>query len=190
MNDFRIRVATPADAPELLAIYTPYVTGTAVTFEYEVPTVEEFARRISTTLEKYPYIVAEFGGRIIGYSYAGPFRVRAAYAWSVESSIYVHRDMKQRGVGRELYERLEILLAQQNVTNMYAYVTLPSPDDDHVTGASFEFHRRLGYRKVGEYGKCANKFDTWYNMAIMEKQIGSRVKSQPAFIPFPMLHVK
>jgi len=190
MNDFRIRVATPADAPELVSIYAPYVAETAVTFEYEVPTVQEFTRRIENTLEKYPYLVAEFGGRIIGYTYASPFRPRAAYAWSVETSIYVRRDMKQRGVGRELYERLEIMLARQNVTNMYAYITLPSEGDDHVPAASFEFHRRLGYRKIGEYGKCANKFDHWFNMAIMEKQIGSRVTAQPPFIPFPMLHEK
>ena len=188
MNDFRIRVATPEDAPQLVEIYAPYVADTAVTFEYEVPTVEEFANRIRTTLGKYPYLVAEFGGKIIGYTYAGPFRVRAAYAWSVETSIYVRQNMKQRGIGRELYERLEIMLARQNVTNMYAFVTLPAADDDHVTNASYEFHSRLGYRKVGEYGKCANKFDNWYNMAIMEKQIGARVKAQPAFIPFPMLH--
>ena len=188
MSKLVIRVATKDDAAELLAIYRPYVETTAVTFEYEVPTVEEFARRIESTTAKFPYLVAEFGGQIIGYTYASPFRVRAAYAWSVETSIYVRRDMKQRGVGRQLYERLEILLARQNVTNMYACIASLHGDDPYLTRDSIEFHSHMGYRMVGEFKKCAYKFGRWYSVAMMEKVVGAHNMPQDEVIPFPALN--
>lgn len=190
MSNLLIRVATKADAPALLAIYRPYVETTAITFEYDVPTVEEFAARIENTTARFPYLVAEFGGEIIGYTYAGPFRVRAAYAWSVETSIYVRRDMKQRGVGRQLYERLEILLAKQNITNLYACIATPHGEDPYVTLDSVEFHRHMGYRLVGEFKKCAYKFDRWYSVAMMEKVVGAHGMPQQEVIPFPMLKEK
>ncbi len=94
----RIRMATPDDAEALLAIYAPYVRDTAIAFEWDVPTVEEFRARIARTLERYPYLVAESaGGRALGYAYAGPFRERKAYDWACELSIYVARDA--RGCG-------------------------------------------------------------------------------------------
>lgn len=188
MNELRLRIATPADAPQLLEIYAPYVSGTAVTLEYDVPTQDEFRQRICGTLERYPYIVAEYGENIVGYAYAGPFRVRAAYTWDVETSIYVRRDMKKRGVGRQLYERLEILLARQNVANMYAFISVPKEEDGYLTRDSFEFHRHMGYRLAGELKKCACKFDRWYDMVLMEKVISAHASPQPGFIPFPMLN--
>jgi len=188
MSKLLIRVATKEDAPALLAIYKPYVETTAVTFEYEVPTVEEFARRIENTTAKFPYLVAEFGGQIIGYTYASPFRVRAAYAWSVETSIYVRKDMKQRGVGRQLYEKLEILLAKQNVTNLYACIAAPHGEDPYLTRDSIEFHSHLGYQPVGEFKKCAYKFGRWYNVAMMEKVISAHNMPQSEVIPFPELN--
>ena len=89
-----IRPASPADAQALLAIYTPYVVQTAITFEYDVPTPVEFTARIAATLEKYPYLVAEQDGVPVGYAYAGAFHERAAYDWSVETSIYVEQHQK------------------------------------------------------------------------------------------------
>lgn len=188
MSSLRIRVATKDDAAQLLAIYRPYVENTAVTFEYEAPTVEEFAHRIENTTAKYPYLVAEFGGEIIGYTYAGPFRVRPAYAWSVETSIYVRRDMKQRGVGRQLYERLEILLAKQNVTNLYACIASPEAGDPYANRDSLEFHAHMGYRMVGEFKKCAYKFGRWYTVAMMEKTVSAHGTPQQDVIPFPELN--
>ena len=102
MSYLRIRAAAVEDAAELLEIYKPYVEHTAITFEYEVPSVEEFAARITKTLQKYPYLVAEYEGRLIGYAYAGAFKERAAYDWSIETSVYVREDMKRMGVGRAL----------------------------------------------------------------------------------------
>ena len=89
MNEIIIRTATPEDAKELLEIYAPYVKNTAITFEYEVPSEDEFKKRIEQVLEKYPYLVAENNGEIVGYAYASSFHSRAAYQWGVETSIYV-----------------------------------------------------------------------------------------------------
>ena len=105
-----IRMAAPEDAAALVAIYAPYVEVTAISFEYTVPTVEEFAGRIRKTLERYPYLVAEAGGKIVGYAYASPFHSRAAYQWAAECSIYVEQSCRQSGVGRRLYTALEELL--------------------------------------------------------------------------------
>lgn len=91
MNNIRIRTARPEDAIELLEIYAPYVRETAVTYEYTVPSKEEFASRIRHTMEKYPYLVAEKDGEILGYAYAGAFHPRAAYAWDAEMSIYIKK---------------------------------------------------------------------------------------------------
>ena len=97
-HDIRIRIATEDDAEALLAVYAPYVIKTAITFEYEVPTLEEFRGRIRHTLQKYPYLVAERDGTILGYAYVGPFHERAAYDWAVETSIYVEENLRRCGV--------------------------------------------------------------------------------------------
>ena len=98
-----IRLANPSDAETLLAIYAPYVENTAITFEYEVPTIEDFANRIEKTLEKYPYLVAEEDSLILGYAYASTYYARAAYDWAVELSVYVSQDARGKGVGSRLY---------------------------------------------------------------------------------------
>lgn len=114
MKSSRIRIATRRDAAKLLEIYAPYVEKTAVTFEYEVPAVTEFEKRIDHILGKYPYLVAERAGDISGYAYAGVFKDRAAYRWAVETTVYVREDMKKMGTGRELYAALEKILSMQN----------------------------------------------------------------------------
>ena len=103
----RIRRATENDAEALLKIYAPYVEHTAITFEYEVPSVEEFRSRIRHTLEKYPYLVAEEDGELLGYAYVGPFHDRPAYDWAVETSIYVDERNIHKGVGGKLHDALE-----------------------------------------------------------------------------------
>lgn len=102
-----IRLATPKDAEVLLAIYAPYVRDTAITFEYDVPELPEFRKRIESTLEKYPYLVAERNGIPTGYAYAGPFHPRAAYQHSAELSIYLSQDSRGQGIGKALYRHLE-----------------------------------------------------------------------------------
>ena len=118
----QIRHATPSDAEALRAIYAPYVEQTAITFEYDVPTVEEFAARISGTLEEFPYLVVEDGGRVLGYAYAGRLKARRAFDWAVETSIYLAGDARGRGIGRALHDALADELARMGVTNLYALV--------------------------------------------------------------------
>ena len=107
MGVLTIRTADRQDAEALLQIYAPNVKNTAITFEYDVPSVEEFAGRISKVLQKYPYLVAEVNGEPVGYAYAGPFKERAAYDWAVETTVYVRENMKKSGIGRALYTALE-----------------------------------------------------------------------------------
>lgn len=120
-----IRMAEEADAAALLSIYAPYVEKTAITFEYEVPTVQEFKNRITSTLKRYPYLAAIRDGRIIGYAYASQFKERAAYDWAVETSVYVSGDARRTGAGSLLYEALENYLRRQNVINVNACIAYP-----------------------------------------------------------------
>lgn len=170
----QIRSATPADAPALLAIYAPYVAHTAITFEYDVPAEAEFARRIAETLKRYPYLVAEEDGVPVGYAYAGKFHDRAAYDWSVETSIYVEQHRKRQGIGRQLHGALEQELQRRHFFNMNACVACPMTDNDpYLTKDSIRFHEKLGYRLVGEFRQCGYKFGRWYHMVWLEKHIGS-----------------
>ena len=107
MEDTKIRIAAPDDAAQLLDIYAPYVEKTAVSFEYTVPDLKEFADRITRILEDYPWLIAERNGKAAGYAYAGRIKDRAAYDWAVETTIYVREDQKRNGVGRALYQALE-----------------------------------------------------------------------------------
>lgn len=170
----RIRMATPDDAERLLQIYAPYVRDTAITFEWDVPSVEDFRQRIARTLERYPYLVAESAdGQALGYAYAGPLKERKAYDWACELSIYVAQDAHGHGVGAALYATLERLLSAMGVTNLNACIGYPAaPDDPYLTRASVEFHTHLGFEWVGRFHGCGYKFGRWYDMVWMEKIVG------------------
>lgn len=184
-KDLTIRAAAPEDAAALLAIYAPYVERTAITFEYDVPSREEFAGRIARTLERYPYLMAQAEGRVMGYAYAGPFKKRPAYDWAVETTVYVREDAKRQGTGRALYAALERCLGAQGVLNLNACIACPERPDEYLTWDSVNFHSHLGYRLVGEFRECGCKFGRWYNMAWMEKHIGSHPADPPPVRPFP-----
>lgn len=185
-----IRTAALDDAAALLAIYAPYVEQTAITFEYEVPSLEEFRSRIARTLRRYPYLVAEENGEILGYAYTGPFGERAAYSWAVETSIYLRQDVRGRGLGKRLYQALEDISRAQNVQSLYACIAYPDADDAHLSGNSVAFHTHLGYTVVGRFPHCGYKFGTWYNMVWMEKTLGDHAVPPAAFVPFPELSEK
>ena len=173
MNDkIIIRNAVPQDARALLDIYGPYVKNTAISFEYEVPGVEEFQKRIEKTIQKYPYLIAEEEHRILGYAYAGAFYGRAAYDWSVETTIYLAPNATKKGVGRLLYETLEARLKEMGIINLYACIAYPDVEDEYLDKNSALFHEHMGYTKVGEFHKCGYKFGRWYSMIWMEKIIG------------------
>ncbi|MBE6113862.1 MAG: N-acetyltransferase [Erysipelotrichaceae bacterium] len=167
-----IRIVNDKDVEELLNIYSYYVKNTAISFEYDVPSQEEFTNRIRSIKDKYPYLVYEENGKIVGYAYATYFKTRRAYDHSVEVSIYVDREYHGRGIGSALYEALEKILVLQNILNMYAVVTYPDVEDEYLTMHSRHFHEHLGFKVVGEFHKCGNKFGRWYNMVYLEKCIG------------------
>lgn len=183
-KNLKIRTADVLDAPRLLKIYAPYVEETAITFEYDIPSLPEFAGRMAKTLKKYPYLVAELNGQIAGYTYAGPFHQRAAYRWAAETSVYVKKDFKRLGVGKALYLELEKILAAQNILNLNACIACPQAEDPFLTRDSIAFHRQMGFQLVGEFHQCGYKFGRWYNMVWMEKQIGNHQAVQPPVRPF------
>lgn len=183
----RIRTASISDVKALLDIYRPYVEKTAITFEYDVPSLEEFQSRIRHTLEKYPYLLAEQDGEILGYAYTSAFVGRAAYDWAAETSIYLRENRRHMGLGRKLYQALEMVSQAQNLTNLYACIGYPEREDEYLTNNSVEFHTHLGYRLAGEFRCCGYKFGRWYHMAWMEKIIGDHSTNPAPVIPYPDL---
>lgn len=186
-DGIEIRVARPDDAKKLLEIYRPYVEKTAITFEYDVPDVKEFRRRIEHTLEKYPYLLAQKQGEILGYVYTGPFVGRAAYDWAAELSIYLKMDCRRREIGRKLYEAVENIAAAQHITNLCACIGTVDAEDEYLNNNSARFHAHMGYRMVGEFRKCGYKFGRWYNMVWMEKIIGDHAAFPEPVTPFGKL---
>ena len=173
-----IRDAKLEDAKRLLEIYDYYVKNTAITFEYDTPTVEEFRERMINTMQKYPYLVIEKNGSIVGYTYAGPFVGRAAYDWSCETTIYLDHNAKKSGFGRKLYEALESVLFDMGILNLYACIGYPEKEEEYLTTNSADFHAYMGYEKVGEFHHCGYKFNRWYHMIWMEKIIGNHGTKQ------------
>lgn len=163
-DKIRIRMAVLEDAEELLAIYAPYVKNTVITFEYEVPTREDFQNRIETTLKRYPYLVAVKDGKIIGYAYASPYKTRAAYQWNVETSIYVAMDEQAKGIGSLLYTKLFSILRKQGVRNVYACVSLPNEQSERI-------HNKFGFALIGRFHRCGYKFGKWCDIGWFERSL-------------------
>lgn len=174
-NKIIIRSATIWDADSLLNIYKYYVENTAISFEYETPSVAEFKNRIAHTLEEYPYLIAEQNGKILGYAYASRFHERAAYSRCAEVSIYVDRDARKCGVGKMLYHVLEEKLQEMGIINLYACITWTDIVDEYLDNNSTEFHAHLGYTEIGKFHKCGYKFERWYDMIWMEKIVGEHI---------------
>lgn len=164
-----IRFACKEDAKRLIEIYTYYVTDTTVTFEIDIPTVEDFENRIIQISKKYPYLVMEEDGEIIGYAYAGAFKGRKAYDWSVELSIYIDRPYQQKGVGRVLYTTLIDMLTRQGFAMAYACLTYPNP-------ASEAFHQSLGFDMIGIFHRSGYKFNKWVDTCWLEKSLNTQNK--------------
>lgn len=166
------------DAKELLSIYAPYVQDTAISFEYEVPSLSEFQDRIQNISSVLPYIKAVEAGEILGYAYAGKFKNRKAYDWSVEVTVYVRKDSRKSGIGKLLYHALEDSLKRIGVLNMNACIAIPRENDEHLSNDSYCFHEKMGFRLVGTFHNSGYKFNTWYDMIWMEKIIGEHQKHQ------------
>jgi L-amino acid N-acyltransferase YncA len=171
----RIRVATPADAGQIQAIYAPIVRDTTISFEDEPPTVEQIAGRIAGILPTHPYLVCEEGGRVLGYIYGSVFRARAAYRWSVETTVYVDGRRYRSGVGRALYEALLPILRRQGFHSAFAGVALPNP-------GSVGLHEALGFRAVGVYQDVGFKHGQWRDVGWWRLPLS---EGPPAADPIP-----
>lgn len=183
LSPITLRVARPDDAKALLAIYAPYVENTAITYEYDVPTEEEFRARIDHTLQKFPYLVAEQNGEPVGYAYLSAFHPRAAYAWCAETSVYIRQDARRLGLGRRFYEALEKIARAQGVAHLVALVATNEQPDEHLDANSLHFHEHMGYRVMGVFDHCGYKFGRWYGMTWLTKQISNEEQPSP-IVPF------
>lgn len=172
IDDISIRFAKPEDAKELLKIYAYYVTDTAISFETEVPSEEEFKLRIEEVLKSYPFIVACKDDEILGYAYLHSFVGRKAYELSAETTIYLNSDKKKMGIGKKLYSVLEDIAKVQNITNLYSCIGYVDKEDEYLNNNSVQFHKHIGFRMVGKFENCGHKFGRWYHMVWMEKIIG------------------
>lgn len=159
-----IRFARPEDAQGLVEIYRPYVETTSISFETEVPSVEEFRRRILSFSETYPYLVLEEQGELLGYAYAHAFHSRAAYDWAAETTIYLRQDLHRRGYGRTLYTALLRLMAAQGVYRACAVVVVPNEN-------SMGLHQALGFDVSGVLPEYGFKMGAWHSVTYLTKRL-------------------
>ena len=171
-----IRMATKADIPAILEIYAPYILNTTYTFEYTVPTEEEFTRRFEAITAQFPWLVWEEAGKVLGYAYgSAPFE-RAAYSWCGEVSIYLAPEIHGRGIGSQLYAALEEIMWRQGYRVIYSLITSENE-------ASVRFHERLGYVHSFDCQNCGLKFGRWLGVIWMEKR--KNFVEIPSDMPIP-----
>ena len=161
-----VRSVELEDAKCLVDIYRPYVEGTAITFDYTVPSIHEFEEKISTIIEKYPFLVAEKEGKILGYAYAGDFYPKEAYKWTAEITIYLDSESRGNGVGEKLYSALELELLNRRICHLTSCIAYPDE-------GSVSFHEKRGFRKVAHFEKVGYKFDRWWDVVWYQKDIKS-----------------
>ena len=171
MDSMMIRNVRLEDAPRLVEIYSYYVLNTAVSFEYDVPSVEDFVSRIKSITEKFPYLVCEVDGRIVGYAYASAYSLRQAYSWTAATSIYLDKDYRRRGIGSMLYDALEEKLKKQGIVNLLAGAAFCEKEDEYLTHDSKEYHISRGYSQVAHLKSLGQKFDRWYDLLWFQKNL-------------------
>jgi phosphinothricin acetyltransferase len=159
-----VRSASTADAEACAAIYAPYVTETAITFETDPPSTAEMAKRISAASHSHAWVVIEDDGRVVGYAYGAPFNPRAAYRWSCEVSVYVELHRRRTGAGRMLYEALFDRLTKRGFRMTVAGMTLPND-------ASVGLHRAMGFEPVGVYKRIGYKHAAWHDVAWTQRPL-------------------
>ena len=172
-----IRVAATADAPRIAEIYAPAVLERATSFEVIAPSADEMLSRMNKILPNFPWLVCEYDGKVIGYSYASAHHERAAYRWSGDVAVYVSDEAHRRGVGTALYTALFEILILQGYRNVYAGITLPNP-------ASEGMHSRAGFIPVGVYHHVGYKFGAWHDVAWFERVLLPTIKEPPEPSPF------
>lgn len=163
----RVRLAGPADAAAIAAIYAPSVTGTATSFELTPPGAGEVAERIARLAPHAPWLVLVRGDEVAGYAYASRHRERAAYQWSVDTSVYVHADARRSGVGRSLYRALLSLLELQGFYAAHAGITLPNP-------GSVALHEAMGFGRIGTEPAVGYKLGAWHDVGWWQRPLRPR----------------
>jgi L-amino acid N-acyltransferase YncA len=165
-----IRDATLLDAETCLKIYSPYIIDSIVSFEYDVPSVEEYEGRLEKIIRDYPWLVYEEKGVVEGFAYGSCFRTRTAYQWSVETSVYISQKAQGQGVGRKLYGKLFEILVAQGFINAYAGISLPNEQ-------SVKFHETMGFSKVGLYEGVGFKNGKWIDVGFWFKKLKERTQN-------------
>jgi phosphinothricin acetyltransferase len=159
-----IRPASNADVEAMLAIYGPVVTTTAISFELAVPSAEEMTERLARIQATDPWLVLEIGGDVAGYAYGSPFRARAAYEPTRETTVYVDPDHRGQGVARRLMEELLVQLAHRGAHRAVAGIVLPNE-------ASVALHRSLGFTHIGTFTEVGWKLDAWHDLSFWERAL-------------------
>jgi L-amino acid N-acyltransferase YncA len=169
-----IRLAQPRDLAVITAIYDDAVRHGTASFELDPPDKAEMARRYETLRGGgYPYLVAELDGDVVGYAYAGPYRARPAYRWSVEDSIYVAPQAQRRGFGGALLARLVAEAEAAGFRQMLAVI------GDSANSGSVELHRAAGFRLVGTFENVGFKFGRWLDSVLMQRELGRGATAAP-----------
>ena len=172
-----IRPATEDDATAVLEIYAPIVRDTVISFETEVPSIDEMRRRIRETLQMYPWLVAEEDGEILGYGYAGPLRSRAAYRWSAEVSMYIRPNARMKGVGTAIGMKLTEILVRMGIVNLFGGTTLPNPASDGI-------YRASGFEQVGVWRNAGYKLGRWYDVGWYQRHLREPEGDPDELIPY------
>lgn len=172
MSRVAIRPVALADADAIAAIYAHHVAHGVATFEEDAPDAAEMTRRIEAALPAYPWLVAERGGRVVGYAYGRPYHVRAAYRWTVETAIYLAHDQRRTGIGRPLYEALLDDLADRGFVSAIAVITVPNPE-------SVRFHEKHDFGFVGMMEGIGFKHGAWRNVGYYQLALGPRSVPPP-----------
>ena len=159
-----LRIATPQDVPQILSVYAPYILNSTATFEYSVPSLEDFTQRFLNITAQFPWLVWEEDGQVAGYAYASPPYSRAAYSWCAEPSVYLRPEYRGKGIGAKLYAALEAILKYQGYQVLYALITQENQ-------GSLAFHTRLGYKTCVLFPNCGYKFGRWLGLYWLEKRL-------------------
>jgi phosphinothricin acetyltransferase len=179
-KDMKLRLAVPADAAPIQAIYAPIVRDTFISFEVDTPAVSEIERRMGKTLAKHPWLVFEDGEGVAGYAYASEHRDRLAYQWSVDVSCYVHERARRRGIASRLYRALFRILEKQGFTNAFAGIALPND-------ASVGMHASVGFVPIGTYVNVGFKAGDWHDVVWMQRKLATPAVNPQPPVPFPAI---
>lgn len=178
MGKIEIRFLIPSDIQSIHEIYTPYIKNTSITFDCEVPSLEDFNKKITKISSNYVYLVCEINDIIVGYAYGSRLREREAYQWDAELSIYLKDEYINYGIGSKLYSCLIDILKLQNIYNVYGVITQPNEKSEKL-------HKKLGFRKIGVFHNTGYKFNQWRDVVWYEKNIKPFDD-----IPTPIINIK